>query len=77
LQLAQDHGRLCGRNTVGLLDLIFSELVSFHLGFKVEASLFPSVLSPSDLQQLTGSCYYDTTKHEGQQDVMFTAACIA
>jgi hypothetical protein len=75
-ELAQDHGSLYGRNTVDLLDPIFSELVSFYLGFKTGAILFPSVLSASDSQRLTGSCYYDTTKYEGQHDAMFTAACI-
>jgi hypothetical protein len=52
-------------------------LFSFYLGFKTEATLFPSVLSTSDSQQLTGVCYYDKTKYEGQQDAMFSAACIA
>ena len=77
MKLAQDHGCLCDRNTVDLLDPIFSELISFYLGFKTKATLFPSVLSTSDSQQLTGVCYYDTTKYEGQHDAMFSAACIA
>ena len=77
MKLAQDHRSLCCRNTVDLLDPIFSELVSFYLGFKIEALLFPSVFSTSDSQQLTGGCYYDTTKYEGQHDAMFSAACTA
>ena len=74
MKLVQDHSCLCGRNAVDLLDSTFSELVLFYLGFKTESNLFSSVLSVSDSQQLTSCCYYDTTKYEGQQDAMFSAA---
>jgi hypothetical protein len=77
MKLAQNHGCLCGRNTVDMLFPVFSELFSFCPGFQTEATRFPSALSTYDSQQLPCRCYYDTTKFEGQHDAMFSAACIA
>jgi hypothetical protein len=76
MKLALDHGFLCDRNTVDLFVPIFSKLVTFYLGFKIVSTVCTSVLSTSDSQQLTGGCYYDTTKYEGQHDAMFSVACI-
>ena len=77
MKLKQVHDQLCEKSAIELLDSVFSELASFYIGFNTDATLFPSVLSPSDLQQLADGCYYDTSKYEGQQDAMFTAACTA
>jgi hypothetical protein len=77
MKLEQVHDQLCGKGAIELLDSVFSESASFYIGLNTAAILFPSVLSPADLQQLADACYYDTSKYEGQQDAMFTAACTA